>query len=235
VPATDVGSRAAPARRPLEQMHQAHARSYLSALQRSRHPLAPASAPACFAISRGRQYDLCVLLMSAPAGTRSAPAHKNAPRPHQKLFSNAPVKSAPAGTRLGTRVFCNKSWAPVRIPSSSSSLFILLIKRQDDKPRGRVAQTAWRDAGLLPDSRILRRGRRATALRAYIMQGHVFHNIRTTSRLPSRSWWQPLTTPVAAPLRVLAIRRVDRSPFAGGTFAQGPTCPHMGYRRIFSR
>ena len=76
---------------------------------RGRHPLAPASAPAFLATSHGPQYDLHPLAQSAPVGTRSAPAAKTARRCSQKRFRNTPARSAPAGTRVGTRVFCNKS------------------------------------------------------------------------------------------------------------------------------
>ena len=55
------------------------------------------------------QYDLHPLAQSAPVGTRSAPAAKTARRCSQKRFRNTPARSAPAGTRVGTRVFCNKS------------------------------------------------------------------------------------------------------------------------------
>ena len=73
------------------------------------------------------------LVTAAPVGTRAAPAPENARRPDQNHFCNASMKLAPAGARLGTRVFCNKSWAAVRFSSSPGSLFILLIKRLDNK------------------------------------------------------------------------------------------------------
>ena len=73
------------------------------------------------------------LVTAAPVGTRAAPVPENARRPDQNHFCNASMKLAPAGARLGTRVFCNKSWAAVRFSSSPGSLFILLIKRLDNK------------------------------------------------------------------------------------------------------
>ena len=73
------------------------------------------------------------LVTAAPVGTRAAPVPDNARRPDQNHFCNASMKLAPAGARLGTRVFCNKSWAAVRFSSSPGSLFILLIKRLDNK------------------------------------------------------------------------------------------------------
>ena len=69
----------------------------------------PASAPAFLATSHRPQYELHPLAQSAPVGTRSAPAARTARRCSQKRFRNTPARSAPAGTRVGTRVFCNKS------------------------------------------------------------------------------------------------------------------------------
>ena len=68
---------------------------------------------------------------SAPVSTRTAPAPKYAQRPRQNRLSHVPLFLAPAGTRLGTRVFCTKSWAAVRFPPAPGSLYILLIKRLD--------------------------------------------------------------------------------------------------------
>ena len=53
------------------------------------------------------------LVTAAPVGTRAAPVPENARRPDQNHFCNASMKLAPAGARLGTRVFYNKSWAAV--------------------------------------------------------------------------------------------------------------------------
>ena len=99
----------APARHPLQEPLGAAAESVSATRQRGRHPLAPASAPAFLATSHRPQYELHPLAQSAPVGTRSAPAARTARRCSQKRFRNTPARSAPAGTRVGTRVFCNKS------------------------------------------------------------------------------------------------------------------------------
>ena len=44
-------------------------------------------------------------MTAAPVGTRAAPVPENARRPDQNNFCNASMKLAPAGARLGTRVF----------------------------------------------------------------------------------------------------------------------------------
>ena len=125
----------APARIPLQDTHGAAARRVSAARLRSRYPSAPASAPAWFVTSPVREDESDLLAQSAPVGTRSDPVARNAQRCSQKRFRGTPAKSAPVGSRVGTRVICNTSCAAVRFCTSSAPLFILLNKRPDD-PHG---------------------------------------------------------------------------------------------------
>ena len=75
---------------------------------RSRHPWAPARHPLQEPHGAAAK-SVNMPARSAPVGPHSAPAAKTARRCSQKCFRNTPARSAPAGTRVGTCVFGNKS------------------------------------------------------------------------------------------------------------------------------
>ena len=109
------GRTMAHARHTLKEMSRACARRDIRDTKQRRHTMAHASAHACFATSLGRACDLCIAASSAHDGTRSAHAQRTEQGLRQTGHSRCDAMSAHDGTRLGTRLFWDKSWAPVRI------------------------------------------------------------------------------------------------------------------------